>query len=133
GPRGADAGQRGRGALRLAAHSQIRLLIDQVGQPFPHQGVIVHEEHPGPSVRVHGLRISQMTVVPPEGSARTSNVPPMTAARWAMMRSPIPWPRDSGFAMPTPLSCTVSRTLSGAPSRRITIRRARPCLIAFVI
>jgi len=104
----------------FAAHGEVRLLIDQVGEPFAYQGVIVHEEHPGPFVRAHGFRTSQTTVVPPEGSGRISNVPHHHGAvghdAQPHSLSALARVRDA-----TPSSRTVSRTRLGAPSRRTTM------------
>src|SRR5205814_902623 len=102
---GGDGLQSAPSALGFAANGQVGLLIDEVRQPLAHERMIVHEEHFSfrfggverhGGIWVGGCKFAadegseHSTEVPPIGLGSMENVPPIMAARWAIMRVPRP-------------------------------------------
>src|ERR1700733_9838190 len=83
----------------LSADGQVRLLVDQVGQPLPNERVVVNQQN---LCLGHGT--VQVTTVPPVTPRATANFPANMLARWFMIRKPIPLPGGSDSGKPTPSS-----------------------------
>src|SRR6266699_128290 len=111
----------------FATNREIRLLVDQVRQPFPNQRMIVHQKNAflvliGRSSHFAVLSLvsgtadvkEHFTNVPPVGFGSIEMEPPIMAARCAMIRVPRPLPFSQFSARPMPSSSTVKRT---SPSR----------------
>src|SRR6266849_5967380 len=92
----ADGGDRARHCVRLADHKEITRTFEQRAQPEPQDRVIVDQQesnrplrHAPPSaLSLRGTRIR--TVVPLPGWLSTVAVPPISRARSAIFRIPLP-------------------------------------------
>src|SRR5439155_171332 len=111
--------QRSRRALCLAADHEIRLLVDQGGQPFAHQRMVVHQKdlllltegtHASAgsvsSLTCGETGSAHFTSVPPVGLGSMEKEAPIIAARCAMMRVPNPWFVCQFSGKPAPSSST---------------------------
>src|SRR5690349_20974064 len=120
----ADGGHRLLGVLGFGGDRKIRLVVDQGGESLTHHGMIVHDENRGlggvgfPFCGAHGRSAAlaawccteQMTLVPALALRCTTSEPPMTPARYCMMRSPMPRSAGRVCGNPTP-SSTIARMM----------------------
>ena len=93
----------GRG-LRLAAHDEVGLVLDQIRQELADEWMVVDDEDAASRIfqgkggrvgsihKFQGADRRQRTRVPPLAGVSIVNWAPIMAARWAMMRRPMPGP-----------------------------------------
>src|SRR5208283_5996761 len=127
----------------LAANGHVRLVGNQLSQPLPHHGMVVHNEKAdrGGAGRFGGfhwvVRLArfwrkQRTLVPPSARACTSSAAPMIPARYCMVRKPMPAPDGRAVLKPIPLSPMARRLWPLVSVRLIWTTLALPCLMALV-
>src|SRR6185369_4829706 len=111
--------------LRLAADGEIGFGLDHQPDALTHHGMIVNDQHPagfdgrGTHYAASWLMFTgqrQRSVVPAPGRDSTERYPPISCARYRMIRSPMPPRACCSGSKPLPSSMTSSST--SAPATR---------------